>query len=265
MIEVAVRPNQTLLRHLFTRDLPDLGFAGSGKSVIGHDGAISGGHFGGRPFGDVADGASTKSTELMPENVYALAFPQGITWGVLGCTAAFGLSLVVERIRGTLPRLLLAPITRAQILTGKAGACFATTLFLGLALFAIARILFGVSPASLGLLMLALLSISIAFVGIMMFLSVWGRTEQAASGITWTVLLGMSMIGGGMVPRFFMPVWMQELGDLSPVRWAILAMEGAVWRSFTLGEMLQPCLVLIAVGLASFTIGVFVFRWGDST
>jgi len=236
MIEVAIRPDLPRLRQLLRGISPAL------------DGVES----------DAATSARTA-----PNNVYAVAFPQGMTWGVLGCTAAFGLSLVVERNRGTLTRLLVAPITRAQVLAGKAGACFATSLLLGITLFAISWILFGVRPHSLGLLLMALLSVSIAFVGIMMFLSVWGETEQAASGIIWTVLLGMSMLGGGMVPRFFMPSSLQHLSDLSPIRWAILAMDGAVWRSFTFAQMVQPCGILIAIGLFCFAFGVAKFRWSD--
>ncbi|MFH0983182.1 MAG: ABC transporter permease, partial [Planctomycetota bacterium] len=59
---------------------------------------------------------------------YAWSFPQGIIWGVMGCAAAFGISLVVERTKGTLVRLRMAPIAPWQILAGKAGACFTTTV-----------------------------------------------------------------------------------------------------------------------------------------
>ena len=37
-----------------------------------------------------------------PRNQYELALPYGLIWGVLGCTATFGLSFVAERTRGTL-------------------------------------------------------------------------------------------------------------------------------------------------------------------
>jgi len=248
VIELAIRPDQAVLSQLLARDIPELG-------PIGDRNPATSVNF------SPKDNSTTKAARNGPENVYAIAFPQGITWGVLGCVAAFGLSLVVERNRGTLSRLRVAPITRTQILAGKAGACFATLVLLEVCLFAVSWIVFGVRPGHVGLLLLAMLSVSVAFVGIMMFLSVWGRTEQAASSIIWTVLLGMSMIGGGMVPRFLMPSWLQNLGDLSPVRWAIFAMDGAVWRGFTAGEMFQPCAVLIVIGLCCFAVGVLVFRW----
>ncbi|MGD8452301.1 MAG: ABC transporter permease [Phycisphaerae bacterium] len=192
---------------------------------------------------------------------YAWSFPQGIIWGVMGCAAAFGISLVIERTSGTLVRLRMAPITRWQILAGKATACLLTTLGMMITLLLLAAFVFGVYPHSVWLLALAIVSVALSFVGIMMLLSVLGKTEQSAGGIGWAVLLIMAMIGGGMVPRIFMPPWMQTLSHISPVKWGIHAMEGALWRGFSPAEMLFPCAILIAVGVGCFAIGVRAFRW----
>jgi hypothetical protein len=51
----------------------------------------------------------------LPNNPYALTFPQAIVWGVLGCVVSFAISLTAERSGGTLVRLMLAPISRWQI------------------------------------------------------------------------------------------------------------------------------------------------------
>ena len=47
---------------------------------------------------------------------------------------SFGISLVTERTHGTLVRLRMAPLTRAQILGGKALSCFISILFVELML-----------------------------------------------------------------------------------------------------------------------------------
>ena len=94
-----------------------------------------------------------------------------------------------------------------------------------------------------------------------MLLSALAKTEQAAGGIGWAVLLILSMIGGGMIPLFILPGWMRTISHFSPVKWSILAMEGAVWRQFTVGEMLLPCGILWAVGIVCFLIGIRAFTW----
>jgi ABC-2 type transport system permease protein len=68
----------------------------------------------------------------------------------------------------------------------------------------------------------------------------------------------MAMFGGGMIPLLFMPAFMRTLSDASPVKWSVLAMEGAIWRGFTLSEMLLPCGILLAVGAVCLAIGTTV-------
>lgn len=194
-----------------------------------------------------------------PRNAFMITFPQGVLWGVIGCAFGFALSLVVERTRGTLTRLQMSPLSRAHVLAGKALACFLTILAVQALLFFVARAFLGVVPGSWPLLALAGVCLAIAFVGLMMVISVLGRTEQTVGGVAWALLLPLSMLGGGMIPLFAMPSWMQPLSHVSPVKWGILALEGALWRGFTPAEMLLPCTVLVAVGVAGFALGARVF------
>jgi ABC-2 type transport system permease protein len=192
---------------------------------------------------------------------FAISFPQAIVWAVMGAAATFGISLVTERSRGTLTRLRTAPLAQAQILLGKGGACFFTTITVAVVLLFIAAVAFGVRPgwAALPKLAAAIVSVAVCFVGIMMLLSVIGRTEAAAGGIGWAVLTVMAMIGGGMIPLFLLKGWMQTLSSFSPVKWAILALEGVLWRGFDWSQMVRPCLVLAAIGLVGFLGGAAIF------
>jgi len=195
-----------------------------------------------------------------PQSAYEITLAQGAVWGIMGCAAGFGISLVVERTRGTLVRLRMAPISLWQVLAGKGVACFFTTMTVGIGLFVFAAIVFGVRPHSYAMLAIALVCVSFAFVGIMMLLAVMGKTEQAAGGIGWAILVVLAMIGGGMMPLAFMPAWMQDVAVISPIKWSILAMEGAMWRAFSPTEMLTPCLVLIGIGIGCFGVGARVFK-----
>ncbi len=191
---------------------------------------------------------------------FAISFPQSVSWALIGCAAAFAISIVTERTEGTLVRLRTAPISRGQVLGGKALACFFTTLAASSVLLGVARAAFGVSPQSWGLLAAAVLSACACFVGIMMLLSVIGRSQAAASGIGWAVMLVMAMLGGGMMPLEFMPGFMKTLSHVSPVKWAIHSIEGAIWRGFGPAEMFPACMILLSVGLVTFLIGARVFR-----
>jgi ABC-2 type transport system permease protein len=191
-----------------------------------------------------------------PANGFDVTFPQGVMWGIIGCIMSFAISLVSERVHGTFVRLQMAPLTRHQVLAGKALACLTAISLLQVTLFTVGVWGFGMRIGSIPLLALASATASLGFVGFMMMIAGLGRTEQAAAGAGWAMLMPMTMFGGGMMPQFIMPGWMQTIGSLSPVKWAILGMEGAVWRGFGLADMLLPCGILLAFGSVCFLIGV---------
>jgi hypothetical protein len=93
--------------------------------------------------------------------------------------------------------------------------------------------------------------------------SVLGRTETAVAGAGWGLFIIMAMLGGGMVPLIAMPGWMRQLSSASPVKWAILSLEGAIWRDFTLMEMMLPAGILVGVGVVTFAAGVRIFSLTD--
>ncbi len=198
-----------------------------------------------------------------PRTAWEITFPQAILWALIGCSAAFAITVVTERTSGTLTRLRMAPISRAHILAGKGAACFFAAVLDCFLLILLGKILFGVRTPDPVCLLLAIVCTAFCFTGLMMLISVMGKTEQAVSGAGWAILLVFSMIGGGMVPLVFMPKWMLAVSHFSPVKWGIYSLEGAIWRGFGVSEMIMPLVILTAVGLVTFAIGVIIFRKTD--
>jgi ABC-2 type transport system permease protein len=191
---------------------------------------------------------------------FELSFPQGIVWGLLSVLMAFSTSLVSERSNGTLVRLQLAPIHKAQILGGKALACFLLNSVVMVLLLALGAQAFGVQPDSWALLFIALICVSVAMTGLMMFLATFGKNERTTQNIGWTLMILMAMAGGGMMPLVFMSDWLATLSEFSPIMWAVTALEGALWRGFDGAEMLRPCAVLLGIGVVAFSAGVARFK-----
>ena len=195
-----------------------------------------------------------------PATAFQIIFPQAMIWAILGCTATFAITIVKERTEGTFDRLRIGPLSRAHILGGKGLACFATCSCVMCIQWIGARLIFKTPIDNPPLLILAATCTILCFAGLMMFISTLGRTEQSAGGASWALLLVMAMIGGGMMPLFFMPGWLQSVSSVSPVKWGIYAMEGAVWRHFTFLEMLGPCAVLLAIAVVFFLLGVLMLQ-----
>lgn len=209
-----------------------------------------------------------KAESNRPRSSWEISFPQGIVWALMGCVAGFGTSLNAERARGTMVRLSTAPISRHQILAGKALACFLTCLVAQLLLIALAVGVFGLIFGKFAVgnaLMLgaALVLAAFGFTGLMMLLAGLTRTEAAASGMGRGIIIMLAMIGGGTVPLFLLPSWVQTASNVSPFKWVTLAIEGAVWRGFTWTEFVLPAAVLVGFGLAGFAIGTTCLARAD--
>lgn len=196
-----------------------------------------------------------------PPNAYAITFPQGIMWGVIGCSLAMGLSLVIERSHGTYVRLRMAPLARWGVLGGKALTCMVLIIGMAAILIGVGLLpVFNVVPASPLMLAAGVFSTAVCFTGLMMVVVAIGKTEAAASGLGWGAMMIFSMVGGGMIPLFVMPGWLQSVSGVSPVKWGIVAIEGGLWRGFTAAEMMTPCAVLLGIGVVGFAVGVGVMR-----
>src|SRR5262249_2727005 len=111
-----------------------------------------------------------------------------------------------------------------------------------------------------GALAAAVLATPFCFTGMTLFFANLGKTERAVGGASWAIMLVMSMSGGGMIPLIAMPPWMQHASNVSPVKWGILGLEGAIWRGFSAAEMVLPCVVLVAVGLLGISLGWMLSR-----
>jgi ABC-2 type transport system permease protein len=193
-----------------------------------------------------------------PRSGYEIVFPAMILWGLLGCAATFAVGIVTERASGTLLRLRAAPIGRASILGGKAGACVSACLADAALLSVLGWLALDVRIDDASKYAAAIAATAICFGGLTMVLSVLGKTDQAVAGAGWSTLIVLAMLGGAMVPLSLMPEWLLSVSDLSPVKWGIRALEGATWRGDAWGELLPHLAWLLSLGALGFAAGTAV-------
>jgi ABC-2 type transport system permease protein len=198
-----------------------------------------------------------------PKNGYAVTIPQAMYWAMMGVVMGFGVALVQEKTWGTMTRLVVAPLSRMQILGGKAAGCFFALFIVMSILFIFARLVFNV-PIDYPLkVLLALVCVSSGFVGLMMFLAALGKTERGMASLGWGVMMVFAMFGGAMIPLFAMPDWMKSVSNFSPVKWAILSFEGATWREFSYAELAMPLGIMLTMGVVLFFAGSRMLKLED--
>ncbi len=198
-----------------------------------------------------------------PRSAYEVTFPSSIAWALIGVCMSFAVSIVYERITGTFLRLRLAPIGRGHVLAGKGLAAFVAALAAVSIVLLLGILVFRVRVADPLLLAAAIVSAAFCFTGVMMVIASLGRTPASVSGAGWAVMMILSMTGGGMIPLIAMPAWMQNVSNFSLVKYAILSVEGAVWRGFGWAEMLPVLAVPLAAGAVGIAIGTRVLSGRD--
>ncbi len=219
----------------------------------------------GNPFKmDILKVVAVTPQRKRPLSPFEVTFPSGLLWGLLSCALGFAISLVRERKIGTFLRLQMAPISRAQILLGKGLACFLAALGVMALILTVGVMFTKVRIGQPMFLVMAMLCNSVCFVGLMMIAATLGKTEESVNGAGWAGMMVMGMLGGGMIPLISMPTWLAKLSNFSPVKWGILAIEGAIWRDFSFAEMLVPCGILVAVGVVAFGAGWILFQRADA-
>jgi len=122
-------------------------------------------------------------------------------------------------------------------------------------IFAVAWLAYGVEvPARLGPWCIVTGAVAIASAGLMLLVSVLCRSAQQAVAVSNVAVLVVSAIGGSMVPRFLMPLWLQQLGWLTPNAWAIDAYGEALRAGSAWSGTLRPSLVLLAIGIGGWLL-----------
>ena len=168
--------------------------------------------------------------------------------------------LLRERRQWTLQRLMALPLSRAQILGGKIGVYFALGMiqyFIVFAVGAAAGMNFGSNP-------LALLSVMAAFVlcvtALTFALAPWIKSEGQARGLVLLLSLSLAPLGGAWWPLEIVPEFMQTLGHLSPVAWAMDAFQDLIWYNGGFGDVLPEIGVLLAAAAVLFVFGIRSFK-----
>lgn len=162
-----------------------------------------------------------------------------------------------ERRNGISDRLMVGPAGAIGMLTGKF-VFLSSVGFVQAALICVVAALAFDVPITTHLAGVALACAGTAMfaAGIALLTAAFCNTQAQMHTVSTFAVLLLSAVGGSMVPRFMMPSWLQELGQLTPNYWSIEAFYGILARGQTVWELLYVWGILfggafIALALAA--------------
>lgn len=171
------------------------------------------------------------------------------------------MSLVKEKEIGTLEQLLVTPLTKRQLLMGKLTP-FLILSYAELAIVTIVAVLvfrIEMNGSYLDLAFAALLYLGTT-IGLGIFISTFSGTQQQAMFFAWFIMMFMILLGGFMIPVANMPLAVQRITYLDPMRYFIFVVRDIFQKGSGLSILWRDVAALAAYGVLIFSFGVFKFR-----
>jgi len=168
-------------------------------------------------------------------------------------------SLVRERDNWTLPRMLMTPTPRVEVLGGKMFGVFLVGVAQFMVLFTFTSAL-GVKWGDPLAIALIALSTVAAATGLSIFIAAVAKSVRAVSGLAQMLIQFMAAVGGSFVPVSTFPSWMQPLHYASVNGWAIDGILATMRGGSTL-DVLPNVGALLVIAAAFFAVGAWRLRW----
>ena len=170
--------------------------------------------------------------------------------------------LIIEREHGTLRRLLVMPMRKSVILTGKLLAIFVAGLAQAAVLILVGQYAFGVNWGQAPLaLVLLLLAFSFSLTSLGMLIAGVAKTYAQANALANILMYSIAALGGAWWPIEITPEWMQRVAQLTPTYWAMQGFNDIITRGLGVQAVLPEAIMLLVFGIIYLSIGVWRFRY----
>jgi ABC-type multidrug transport system permease subunit len=176
---------------------------------------------------------------------------------ILGGMAA----LIVEREQWTLQRLAVMPISRGSLLAGKILARFCLGLLQFLVVLIVGALLgmnFGEDPLAL---MLLLIVYTLSVTALSFAIGSGLKNPAQASGLALLLALTLAPLGGAWWPMAITPRFLQIIGHVSPVAWAMDGFTALTYQGAHLADIWVSLAVLLGITVLAFLIGIPRFQY----
>lgn len=170
-------------------------------------------------------------------------------------------ALIVERQQWTLQRLAVMPVSRSTLLVGKILARFCLGLLQFLVVFVVGALLgmnFGKDPFALLLLVIVY---TLSVTALSFAIGPGLKNPAQASGLALLLTLTLAPLGGAWWPMDISPKFMQIIGHISPIAWAMDGFTALTYNGAHLVDILVPLAILLGMTVLAFVVAIPRFRY----
>ena len=169
------------------------------------------------------------------------------------CLMLTGLSVAREREQGTFDQLLVTPFRPVEIMVGKALPPMLVGIVQATLVLLVAQLWFRIPFAgSFVTLYVGLSLFLLAAVGMGLLLSSVSATMQQAMLFTFLLIMPFSLLSGLTTPVSSMPMWLQYVTLINPLRYAIDIAHRVYLEGVGLGLLIPELWPLVVIATVTF-------------
>lgn len=202
---------------------------------------------------------------MMPSNPFGALVPSFTVWFAFFLVGAMGASLLEEKQKGTVRRLLAAPIPRWSIIAGKMLGYIGLVFVQVMILFGVGNLVFGMplGHSALGLLVMTL-TLGLAVTGFGMMIAALSKTDKQADSIGLILGFALAALGGCIMMGSYVHLYdsggtIGFISRLVPHAHALMGYDALINQNAGLVDILPQAGILI--GYAAVFLLVASWRW----
>ncbi len=177
-------------------------------------------------------------------------------------TILMSMAIVKEREVGTLEQLIVTPIKPMQLVVGKMIPFVIIGFMDALIVLGVMVFWFGIGiRGSFVFLLAASFVFVLSTLGIGLFISTISKTQQQAMMVAqFGIMMPMLYLSGFAFPIENMPVILQYISYLVPVRYFIIILRGVILKGASFAELMPEFLILLLIGVVILFASALRFR-----
>lgn len=171
------------------------------------------------------------------------------------------LSIAREREMGTFEQLLVSPLTSMDILIGKSVPGIVIGMGVGTIIFVAAITIFQIPfTGSIFSLYLSMLFFVASTVGVGLFLSSLCKTQQQALLAVFFFMSNSVILSGFATPIENMPLWLQHLTLINPLRHFITIVRGIFLKDLPFNMVFLSLYPIVLISITTLSTAAWFFR-----
>ncbi|TNF16423.1 MAG: ABC transporter permease [Rhodobacteraceae bacterium] len=173
-----------------------------------------------------------------------------------------GAALIREREHGTIEHLLVMPVTPSEIMVAKIWANgLAIIVAAILSIFLVVQLLLGVPVAgSIPLFILGAALYLVSVTGLGILLATFTTSMPQFGLLALPVLVVMNLLSGSTTPMESMPVWLQNVMQISPSTHFVAFSQAILYRGAGLSIVWSNMVIMSVLSAAFFVVAIKRFR-----